>query len=558
MQKKNGFTKSLLLLNLAIMLVSCTSTSPTAERQSTSPVVSTPSIIPTSTPTLEPTIDPAVIAEATLNEEIYALIQIFDDGQGLVSSYDSAGMPAEDFEKLSEQQKTTFLSEKMIDQAYAVLTYIRIGKMEDAKRLLTAMQDMLKGDMAEYVNNNGGFRSMAWWNIAMQQYYLLHPDPEFIEFMQWLDYKGYWRQPDRYPEEYGRRITGEIPSFWENESNIETLIQTILYLKLDERYGLGNIYGVNVQDYNVEEQRNIINERFNVLADHLKETLFTWDDTGQHFVGGYTLVDTYTNAVIMACILERDYPKQFKIAGVNFEDIFEQIEANYAVSITENDKTFANLYKTANEDGILASFEATLQVANAYLAAADALDYRQAHPELVQAFINEGYGFVLVNEEIASEYRQKAEAILADVTTYTTKNGFSSFPLLEKNNLLYTRFGPFVFRAPAMSTLAQYVQFKKGTFFDPLLPTEPLPSQISEAEPVQTCIPAEDSLDAKYRNYKAYKDFNDPEFAAIRQDLEEKGLQYLIEVISENGKVTYNLLILWDDYRLNNQLTPES
>jgi hypothetical protein len=553
MQKKNGFTKRLLLLIIAIMLVSCTSASPTAERQSTSPVVSTPSIIPTSTSTLEPTIDPAVIAEAALNEEIYALVQIFDDDQGLVSSYDSAGMPAEDFKKLSEQQKTTFLSEKMIDQAYAVLTYIRIGNMKDAKRLMTAMQDMLNGDMAEYVNNNGGMRSMAWWNIATLQYFLLDPDPEFIEFMQWLDYKGYWRQPNRYFEEYGRRITGEQPGFWETESNIETLAQTILYLKLDERYGLGNIYGVNVQGYNVEEQRNKINERFNVLADHMKERLFTWDDAGKHFVGGYTLVDTYTNVVIMACILEKDYPEQFKISSVVIEETLEKIEADYAVSITAQDKTFANLYKAANEDGILVSFEASLQVANAYLAAADAMDYRLAHKELVQAYANEGYGYVMANKEKASEYHLKAETILADVTTYTTQNGFSSFPLLEKNNLLYTRFGPFAFRAPAMSTLAQYVQFKKGTFFDPLLPTEPLPDQISEEEPVQTCIPAEDSLDAKYRNYKAYEDFNDPEFSAIRQELEQQGKHYLIEVISENGKITYNLLLMWDDYRLNNQ-----
>ena len=279
-----------LLFNISVVviisiLISACGATPTLE---VTPSASAPTVEPTAEATPEPTIDPAVLAEAALNEELYGLIQIFDDGEGLVSSYGTTQMSQEQIDALTDDQNKILYSEKMIDQAYAVLTYIRIGKMQDARRIISAMQEMLNGDMAAYVGQFGGGRSIGWWNIALQQYYLLDPDPDLIELMQWVDYKGYWRQPDYYGDAFGRRITGEQPDFWENETNIETLVQTIYYLKLDERYGLDTIYGVNTPDYNVDEQRRLIKERFNALADNLKQVLYYGDDTGLHLIEGYT------------------------------------------------------------------------------------------------------------------------------------------------------------------------------------------------------------------------------------------------------------------------------
>ncbi len=538
---------------LSVVMITILSSACGVKPAETGTIATQPLTEPAVTPTPEPTIDPAVLAEAEVNQEIYDLMQLFDDGQGLVNSYELDSIPSEDYNLLTEQQKAALIAEKMIDQAYAVLTYIRIGKMEDARRVLTAMQGMLDGDMADYVEKSGGGRSIGWWHIAAQQYYLLEPDPTLIEFMQWCDYKGYWRQPAYYSEVFEKRITGEREGFWEDETNIESLVQTLFYLKLDEKYGLEAIYAVNNPEYKVEEQRTQISERFNAMADNLKQVLYYGDETGLHFIEGFTLLDTYTNAVIIACLLERGYPEQFKMADVNIERVLERIETDYSVFLDDK----YSLYKAANEQEILPSFEASLQVANAYLAAADTFNYRKAHPELVQQYREQGLDYVRVDDEKAAEYRLKAETIITDVWELTTSAGYRSIPLLEKNNVLYSKFGPYGFRAPAMSSLAQYVQFKKGTFFEPLVTAVNLPYNPSQLEEptqedslVPTCEVAQDSLDDKYRNYNAYDDWNDPEFAEIRQELEERGLHYLVEIISENGMVSYNLLLMKDDPRL--------
>jgi hypothetical protein len=499
------------------------------------PSASAPTVEPTAEPTPEPTIDPAVLAEVALNEELHGLIQIFDDGEGLVSSYDTTQMSQEQIDALTDDQNKILYSEKMIDQAYAVLTYIRIGKMQDARRVLSAMQDMLNGDMADYVGRFGGGRSIGWWNIAVQQYYLLDPDPDLIELMQWVDYKGYWRQPDYYGDAFGRRITGEQPDFWENETNIETLVQTIYYRKLDEKYGLDTIYGVNTPDYNVDEQRRLIEERFNVLADNLKQVLYYGDDSGLHLIEGYTLVDTYTNAVIMACLLEKDYPEQFKMADVDFNVILAQIEANYAIFLDGK----YHVYKAANEGDILPSFEASLQVANAYLAAAETFDYRKAHPEQIQAYADKGISYVRVDDAKAIEYRQMAETILADVWDITTSWNYPSIPLLEKRNYLYTKFGPYVFDLPAMSSLAQYVQFKKGSFFNPQLITEVPAIQVNESSSQDIQSISWDD----FKFYKTYHNINDQEFILLRQDLESNGMEYLIAVMQVEGKIEYQVYL---------------
>ena len=540
---QKGMGNRFLLFNISIVVIvsilisACGATqTPTA----VTPSASAPTVVPTAKPTPEPTIDPAVLAEAALNEELNGLMQVFDDGQGLVSSYDTTLITQEQIDTLTPDQNKILYSEKMIDQAYAVLPYIRIGKMQDARRIISAMQEMLNGDMAAYVGQFGGGRSIGWWNIAVQQYYLLDPDPDLIELMQWVDYKGYWRQPDYYGDAFGRRITGEQPDFWENETNIETLVQTIYYLKLDEKYGLDTIYGVSTPDYNVDEQRRLIEERFNALADNLKQVLYYGDDTGLHLIEGYTLVDTYTNAVIMACLLEKNYPEQFKMADVDFNGILAQIEANYAIFLDGK----YHVYKAANESDILPSFEASLQVANAYLAAAETFDYRKAHPEQVQAYADMGISYTRVDDAKAIEYRQKAETILADVWDITTSWDYPSIPLLEKRNFLYTRFGPYVFDLPAMSSLAQYVQSKKGSFFEPLQQIVAPSIQVNvDVEP----SPAK-SLGA-FNYYKSFGNMNDQEFLLLRQELEINGEPYLIEFELIENKVEYQLYLKSDNSR---------
>lgn len=502
--------------------------------------------------TPQPTVDPVMLAEAAVNDEIAGLMQLFDDYEGLVSSYNFDSMPIEDFDRLTEDQKSALSSERMIDQAYAVLSYIRIGKMREARQVLQAMQDTLEGDMAEYVARAGGPRSIGWWHIAVQQYYLLAPDPDLIEFMQWCDGKGFWRQPVHYSDAFEKRITGERGDFWELETNIESLIQTIFYFKLDQKYGLDTIYAINNPEYNVDEQRIQITERFNGLADNLKQVLYYGDETGLHFIEEYTLLDTYTNAVIMASLLEKEFPEQFKMADVNIDGVLERIESDYSIILDDQ----YHFYKAANEPEILPSFEASLQVANAYLAAADIYDYRNAHPEHVQRYVDQGLVYVVANDDRAAEYKAKAETIVANLWEYTTSAGDAFIPQLEKNNTLYTRYGPYGFRAAAMSSLAQYVQFKKGNFFRPLeevvfqsMPEDPI-EQVAQEPPTPACVDEEDSLDAKYRNYNAFTDWNDPEFAGIRQDLEARGLHYLVEIISENGIVSYNLFLMQDDPRV--------
>jgi len=241
----------------------------------------------------------------------------------------------------------------------------------------------------------------------------------------------------------------------------------------------------------------------------------------------------------MACLLEKNYPEQFKMADVDFNGILAQIEANYAIFLDEK----YHVYRAANEDDILPSFEASLQVANAYLAAAETFDYRKAHPEQVQAYADMGISYTRVDDAKAIEYRQKAETTLADVWDITTSWDYSSIPLLEKRNYLYTRFGPYVFDLPAMSSLAQYVQFKKGSFFNPQLTIEDLAIQVNESS--ETDIQSTSWDDFKF--YKTFHNLNDQEFILLRQDLESNSMEYLVDVMQVEGMIEYQVYLRSDD-----------
>ena len=401
------------------------------------------------------------------------------------------------------------------------------------------------GDMAPYVDQAGGGRSIGWWNIAVQQYYLLDPDPTLIDFMQWVDYKGYWRQPDYYTDVFEQRITGEQPDFWENETNIETLVQTMFYLKLDEKYGLDTIYGVNVEGYNLEEQRNLIGQRFNALADSLKQILYSGDENGRYLIEGYTLTETYTNAVILAGLLEREYPEQFMIADVDTDEILEKIETDYSLSVEENGKQY-HLYRAANDADTLPSFVTSLQVANAYLAAADAFDYRKANPDQVQGYMDKDLSYVRVDDEKAAEYRQRAETILAEVWEYTNFFEYSSIPYIEKNSQLYLRYGPYVFEYPAMSALAQYVQCEKGTFFFPETASPVVANGDTSLTPT-----AEADLGTQYTFYKSFNSMDDEELLTLRAELHANKMDYLLETVWVGDQVEYRLYLKPDNPHFN-------
>ncbi|MDD5021615.1 MAG: hypothetical protein PHR82_05700, partial [Endomicrobiaceae bacterium] len=162
---------------------------------------------PTTIPTqiVEPTTEPTQVAEPTQTAEEKAeqaqfiadmtvWMSNFDDGKGLVDTYYTDGMLNGEFEKLSAEDKAMIVEDMMRDQAEAVMMYTNLGQTEDAKRILMEMSAMKNGDFYEYVMNRStidGARGVAWWNLACQQYYLATGDKDVIDFLQFLDGKGY-------------------------------------------------------------------------------------------------------------------------------------------------------------------------------------------------------------------------------------------------------------------------------------------------------------------------------------------------------------------------------
>ncbi len=509
-----------------------------------------PSAIPTAEPTPTPTVDPAIAAREAFIEEAYALLQLFDDGEGMVDSHYIAGMPPGEYDALSDEQKVDIDADAMRDQALAVLSYIRLGKLDDARRLLLAIWDFVSNaqDLGFYIDQSGGTRSMVWWNIACQQYFLLTGDPDVVEFMQWLHWKGYWAFPSGWREEHGRRVTGEVPRFWELEYTVEMITSSLLFLHIMERYDVAQSYGMNDNSFNARDEIQRVQERFTDLARHLHETLYS---TGEHvFYPGFTMLEHYTSALQVTCILERSYPDQFDAARIYMYELFKYVEDSFTTTVDENGKTYDSLYRAANEEGIPISFEASLQMALAFKMAAEIHEARLNVPGWVEQYQSMGLEYVFAEPDFIEYYRTEADEIVNSVLAYTADGGFAAVPEASANSLLFNSNGHSGYRAPSLSAVAALIQLKLGSFFDPLLPADKVAEDAPAAAStgVQTLTRQDEDGNIQiFELFRAYPSLDDPELMALRAVLMENNITHIFEVWPETGAVKFLLYLVRDD-----------
>ena len=527
-----------------------------ASTETVVPPTDLPTAVPTAEPTPTPTVDPAIAEREAFIEEAYALLQLFDDGEGFVESYHIAGMPPGAYDALSDEQKGDIDADAMRDQALAVLSYIRLGRLDDARRLLLAIWDFASnaGDLGYYIDHNGGTRSMVWWNIACQQYFLLTGDPDVVEFMQWLHWKGYWAFPSGWREEHGRRVTGEVPRFWELEYTAEMITSTMLFLHIMERYDAAQSYGMNDDSFNAEEETRRVQERFTELSRHLTETLY---NPGEHaFYPGFTLLEHYTSALQVICVLERGYPEQFDAARIHMYELFKYIEDAFSTTVTENGKTYDSLYRAANEEGIPASFEASLQMAHAFKEAADIHEARLNVPGWTDQYQALGLNYVIGEPDFIDYYRLESDEILTSVLAYTTDGGFTAVPKASANSLLFNSNGYSAYRAPSLSAVAELIQLKMGSFFEPLLPDEGIQEiNAAPAVPAPAASAGVQTLTRQdvdgnieiFELFRGYPSLDEPELMALRVVLMENNITHIIEVWPEMGRVKFMLYLVRDD-----------
>jgi len=485
------------------------------------------------------------------------MLQLFDDGEGMVESRAIAGMPPGEYDALSDQQKADIDADAMRDQALAVLSYIRLGKLDDARRLLLAIWDFVNNaqDLPTYIDQNGGTRSMVWWNIACQQYFLLTGDPDVVEFMQWLYWKGYWAFPSGWREEHGRRVTGEVPRFWELEYTAEMITSSMLFLHIMERYDPAHSYGMNDNSFNAGDEIQRVQERFTELSRHLHETLYSTGD--QVFYPGFTMLEHYTSALQVICILERSYPEQFDAARIYMYELFKYVENSFTTTVTENGKTYDSLYRAANEEGIPASFEASLQMALAFKMAAEIHEARLNVPGWVDQYQTMGLEYVFAEPDFIDYYRTEADEIVNSVLAYTADGGFAAVPEASANSLLFNSNGRSGYRAPSLSAVAALIQVKLGSFFDPLLPEEELQeagsagtteTTASTAAGIQTLTRQDvDGHIQIFELFRVYPSLDDPELMALRAVMLENNITHIIEVQLETGVVKFMLYLVRDD-----------
>lgn len=186
-------------------------------------------------------------------------------------------------------------------------------------------------------------------------------------------------------------------------------------------------------------------------------------------------------------------------------------------------------------------------MAIAYAMAGDIYESRITDSERTQKYIEDGSPFVAGNLGIAEELRQQSRDIVDSVLAYAKDMGFVSIPYASENAPVFTQHGWNVYRAPAMSTLAQLVQVNQGTFLKPTLPSGKV--QITSSNVDVFTRQLDDGTSQEYRFYAAYRP-DDPDLDQVCITLLNHSVSYLIEAASEEGMRVNKLYILRDDPHL--------
>jgi len=368
------------------------------------------------------------------NDEIEKYADSFFVGNGEYKSFLYEKMP-EFYQNNTTYKYVVKNIENLYDQALVALSYMQIGEMEKASKVLGAIYNkpkLNKSNLEDTLNTG----EIVWVGIAAVQYKILTGSNEYDGLIEKVD--KYLKIVQKQDGSY----FGEVVYSW---VSTEHMLDIVAY------YNLRTLYDDS------EETK----EKLKLAADYLYTSLyneylgtFRRGLEDEHYV-----LDTNSWGIQVLLALQEINPEIYKnsqASKIDIQKLLSYAEENYKTTISEGEKKYENLYKWSSEKSSPVSFEWTMEMAVSCNMLAD---YYEKNKEPM----------------LAQECRDKADAIFKDVQDYSQALGIESgyIAYSDKNEVRNyfssTEGGWLVYVVPAIcTTVGQRVQLEYGSFFKPL------------------------------------------------------------------------------------------
>ncbi|MEA5000689.1 MAG: hypothetical protein VB017_02245 [Endomicrobiaceae bacterium] len=378
----------------------------------------------TPTPTIQigQTID-ITDSERQFQQTIENKLDEFNGGNGFYSSFIYEDMSEENQSTLNPDQKRALKNiQNLYDQALVALSYMQMGEIEKAEKVLTA----ISGERVLYKSNMESTQSTGenvWVGIAAEQYKILTGSNKFDDLIT---------KVDKYLYSISMRdgsYAGQKP--YASWVSTEHMLDIIAY------YNLRTVY----------DSSDEIKQKLMESSEYVYKNLYI-ESEGRLKRGAddnHSVLDVCSWGAQVLTILKQMNPEIYQSSGlknIDIDKLLEYAENNFKTSVSYSGVEYNNLYRWSNETTSPVSFEWTMQMAVTY-----------------NMLGNTG----------------KANAIMADVKAYSKALGFDdSIPYSNVNNTKnYSNYGWDVFVVPAVcTTIGQAMQVEFGSFFAPLTKIE--------------------------------------------------------------------------------------
>lgn len=354
------------------------------------------------------------------NDQMLDYLDEFYVGNGQYRSFLYDKMP--EFYKNNTVNKDTLRNiENLYDQSLVALSYMQMGQLEEADKVLGAINnsDYLYKSNMEYQQSTG---EIVWVGIAAVQYKLLTGSTKYDGLITKVD--DHLNRVRKYDGSY----YGELVYSW---ISTEHMLDIVAY------YNLKTLY----------DDSDEVKTRLEQAANYLYESLYNEQDGTfrRGFEDEHYVLDTCSWGTQVLLSLKAVNPEIYNnssIKNIDVDDLLEYAEDNFKTKIHYEGKTYENLYKWSAESTSPVSFEWTMEMA---------VTYR-----------------MMGNDE-------KADAILKDVLDYSKALGIEEGYIAYadqnevRNYFMAEDGGWLVYVVPAVcTTVGQRVQIEYGSFYMPM------------------------------------------------------------------------------------------
>lgn len=354
------------------------------------------------------------------NNQISEYLDSFYVGNGQYRSFLYEKMP--EFYKNNTVNKDTLRNiENLYDQSLVALSYMQMGQLEEADKVLGAINnsDYLYKSNVEYQQTTG---EIVWVGIAAVQYKLLTGSTKYDSLITKVD--DHLNRVRKYDGSY----YGELVYSW---ISTEHMLDVVAY------YNLKTLY----------DDSDEVKTRLEQAANYLYENLYNEQDGAfrRGFEDEHYVLDTCSWGVQVLLSLKAVNPTIYynsSISNIDVKDLLEYAEDNFKTKIHYEGETYENLYKWSAESTSPVSFEWTMEMA---------VTYR------------------MMGED------EKADAILKDVLDYSKALGIEEGYIAYadqnevRNYFMAEDGGWLVYVIPAVcTTVGQRVQIEYNSFYMPM------------------------------------------------------------------------------------------